>query len=737
MFHIYLKKIYFFSILLLNSISLIFSAADSITLNKPGCIYIDKVTTSQEIFSFEYIEGYYRAIHANYGIWRNSAVKLKYLGDSTKGVFVNCYISSPNEIVEVINNKYHYHIPCRFIKTKDLYEGNYCVEIVAKLVGDINSESFCQDSYTFQMIKSTNLPGLTVTGFASDQQGCIKTQEKVTLVAKVSNSISKSQGTYKFGITLSNTEVVSKEISLECYIIGGKEVGSYENIICYIPNISPGYYSIYYSVDSSNNSKCPINAINNFNSLNFGGNIKKLKIYQESNSRNIEAKLLNITLDNSSNTIGPFILMFTLDSYQDINTLNYEYFNKKDIGIRLIDKFGSKVNTKCTFVNSGSISNIFNIICTPDSFNTEIQYSIMIEDDIKLGYDTSYIICAYGSTNYYSKIIIPSTEFDVLIIYGEKSYNLDCNYNKYGFTGNYMEHTNYLCGGCSLHCLMCGNKCNKCIEGFELNSSSECNIIKDKINYTNFQDLEKYIPYVNNCNEINRQLFSFKIAYVVKKGENVAFASETNYNLIYAKNEARSYGLKCIVEVNPNYIPSNQLFGNCKEENCSLAAYVNCSFQEKATNSYYNIQVNSNNAFGNLVNKINNLLNSIKIKYIETKIIGTVLEDKIQILYHGLIYYLDDVYVCPSMNSNVSDCNILNFCEKNDYDRKNDETIIYCSKQLYYNVHSCTDYKKIMFEDNCGKLVSEDFTYKYCNDNSARIMFINLIKLLFIFILLI
>lgn len=60
--------------------SFIYCASDSISINKRGCLYIDKITSNEEIVSFEYYEGYYRAIQANYAITKSSAVKMKYLG---------------------------------------------------------------------------------------------------------------------------------------------------------------------------------------------------------------------------------------------------------------------------------------------------------------------------------------------------------------------------------------------------------------------------------------------------------------------------------------------------------------------------------------------------------------------------------------------------------------------------------------------------------------------------------
>lgn len=749
MFNMYLKNLYFITILFLNLFSFLISASDTISLNKRGCLYTDKVTLNEEIISFYYQEGYYRAIHANYAITKSQSVKMKFLGDSTKDLFLDCLIS-PNYIVDIKKDCYLYYIPCYIPKLQTLNEGTYCIEIVGKLVGDIDSESYCTNSYTFKAIKSTSIPSLTITGFSSDQQGCIQEGDTFSLEAKVSNYISKSQNYEILGIELSNTEIVENNIPLQCKITGGVGVGSYDKIICIIPtSVSQYYYSVLYSDDIVESSTCPINRINSFNSLNFGGKIKKLNIYQGSYSTNIEAKLCNISLDNSLSDKGLFTLILSLNNVQNANNLDYTYFQKKDIGIKLIDKFGSRISTKCNFENPGIKTNEFNISCIPDYYNKDIQYSLLIEDEIFIGHDQSYIICTYESTNVYKKITIRPAEFDFFIIYGKNATYLDCHQNRIGFSGRVLESVNNLCGSCSLNCVTCKNIdiCYKCMEGFSLINLSKCNLITDKINFTKFQNLEKYIPHIDNCNNINdanqkdRKLFSFKFTYIVNQDENVAFDSEQYNNIIYAYSQRERYGLNCIVDVNPNYIESEQYYGNCRQSTCELKAFVNCSFHEKVSNGIYDIEGNSNSDLEKLINRAKEETGLINIKFTETKIFADEKADKIEIIYSGYGYpeYSENIYLCPTINSDPLDCDRLLSCEKISYDSINDETKFQCSKNdvdVEYEFN-CIRYEGIMIEDYCDEYSIERFTFHYCpNSNSERMLFINIIKSIIILIFL-
>ena len=203
--------------------SKIFCAIDSISLNKRDCLFFDQYKANYELISFEYDEGYYRAIHLNYGVWNNESVKMKYLGDSSKDIFMNCYIG-PNYITSNTGGIFHYHIPCALSNAGLLKKGTYCIEIVKKLVGDIDSESFCTDYYSFKVTKSTSIPTLTVVGFDSEQKACVYQGETITLIAKVKNKMSISQDFAKIGIALSNTESVGDDIALLCKIDGEKSV---------------------------------------------------------------------------------------------------------------------------------------------------------------------------------------------------------------------------------------------------------------------------------------------------------------------------------------------------------------------------------------------------------------------------------------------------------------------------------------------------------------------------------
>lgn len=164
------------------------------------------------------------------------------------------------------------------------------------MVGDIKSGNFCSNQYTFKVVKSTNLPNLNIIGFSSGQQACIQPYDKITLLATVKNHISESQGYSDLGIRLSNTEIVQDNIYLSCKIEGGVSVNSQEKITCIIPyDLSLGVYTIFYSNSDLNNYQCPVNVINNFNSLNFPGEVQKLRVFK-TNSQNIEADLINVSV---------------------------------------------------------------------------------------------------------------------------------------------------------------------------------------------------------------------------------------------------------------------------------------------------------------------------------------------------------------------------------------------------------------------------------------------------------
>ena len=732
------------SIQFLCLFSFIYCAADTITLNKRGCLYLDKISSNEEIISFEYIEGYYRAIHANYAITKSSSVKMKYLGDSTSDIFIECIVSPNYREIAVGggNEKYHYHIPCYIQQPSELKEGTYCIEIVKTLVGDINSEDFCSDLDTFKVIKSTNLPNLNVVGFSSEQQGCVQMGDKVTLLATVKNQVSEYQEYTNLGIGLSNTETVANNIALSCKIEGGISVNSQEKIICIIPSsLSSGVYTILYSNDLLDNYKCPVNVINNFNSINFGGELKKLRVFQ-SNSINIKAYLENITVSDSLNSLNSFNLAYTLDNIQNNGNLLFENINQIDIGIKLIDKTGSIVRTKCSLINKDLK---FDLNCKVESYYKNTKYSILIEDDITIGYDKNEKLCTQGSSIVYEKIVIPAGEYNFFIIFNDdESTSLDCNQKQYGFSNYEIQNARNICGSCTPNCLFCGNNCIKCMDGFELTSSSKCNLIKDRIDYSKFFHLKEFSPFEDSCfnNDKNeRKLFTFQFSYIVNKGENLAFQSEDNYDSVFAKNENNNqYGLNCHVDVNPAYDESDQNYGICRESSCELNGYVNCSFKEKPQNGKYNIIGDTNGNLGKLIEKGKvEYGQSIEIKFITNKIKGNVSGDKIQIVYQGYSGYHEKVYVCTSSNDEVGEYYGLSSCTRISYDKNNDESILECSSTInnYYQ-KDCIEFKGIMILNECDEYIKDEFDYNYCPEsNSSRTIFINLLKIFLISIFLI
>ena len=716
----------------------IFCAQDSISMNKVGCLFRDKLQAEYEIISFEYIEGYYRAIHANYGIWYSESVKMKYLGDSSKDIFMKCFVA-PNYVVETISNRYHYHIPCTLTSQNigKLADGTYCIEIVKKLVGDIDSENFCSNDYTFKITNSNNIPSLTISGFANGQEGCVKLGDTITLLGKVGNSKSKSEDYGNLGIGLANTELVSDDIPLDCKIEGNTNINSNDKITCMIPfDVPEGKYSIFYSGDLlENNNKCPNNIINNFNSLNFKGDVKKLNILSLDNIRDIEAILINISFENPSKISGLFNLTFSLDNIQNINYLKYENIKNKDIGIQLIDYYRNPKSTKCDIIIS-EIKNIFYLICKVENYQNNEQYSVFISNEILIGYDQNQIICSYEKNTIYQKIIIPITEYDFFIVYNDDSPYLECNINNRGFYLNQISSVKNLCGSCSSYCLFCKNVniCDKCADGFILKNSNECSVIKEKLNFDKFTELKGYdFPIYDSCdnNNIDKQLFSLQFSYKINNGENSAIDSEEYNNILFAKNENRNFGLKCKIDINPSYIENWQNYGICKQPFCTLTSYLNCSFRENVPNGEYEVQANSNNNLGNLIKKAEDDLGSLKIKYIDTKIIGEIIDDKIIVTYFGYAKSDEKIYVCPDISFQYFDCPYLIDCRQ--ISGNPDETKFECSKEISGYEDQCKNFRRIMMKDECGKYINESFEFKYCPDLSTSL---NIQLKIYLFILL-
>jgi hypothetical protein len=279
-----------------------------------------------------------------------------------------------------------------------------------------------------------------------------------------------------------------------------------------------------YSFSLLEGYECPINSINEFNSLNFNGQIKKLQIFT-GNYENIKSTLTNISFENPSSIPGLFNLTFSLNNIQNINSLSFNSILNQDLGIKLMDNNGIIINTKCDLINSNIILSIFYLICTPEDYENNIQYSLLILDDIIIGNDFTQTLCTYGENSVYKKIIIKSAEYDFFIIYKDDNNTpyLDCYMNEYGFYQEDISNIKNLCGNCGKNCLKCENSniCIECIDGFTLTNSKKCELIKDKINFDKFKDLVKYIPHEESCdNSINnKQLFSFKFSYIITKGK--------------------------------------------------------------------------------------------------------------------------------------------------------------------------------------------------------------------------
>ena len=596
---------FYFILFLFSSLSSIFCQSDWIYLNKRECLYIDQIKSSDDIISFEYYEGHSRLIHNAYDSWAAEVVVMKYIGDSSKDIQMKCSFA-PRFWDHYTSELFHYHIPCYVQNVAKLNEGIYCIEITKGFVGDIlNPIGYCNNNYSFQVTRSSNFPHLNVIGFSNEQSGCVQQGEKVTLLAVVKNKISNSQDYDILGIGLSNTEVTGDIVLLKCKIEGKKSISLSDRITCIIPDdISEGDYSIVYYDDSVKHYQCPSNIIKPFSSLNFKGDITKLKIYKRNNNDNIESKLTNITFINPSK----INLTFFLNNIPNINSLSFNNILNQDLGIKLMDNNGIIINTKCDYISSDILS-IFYLICTPEDYEKDIQYSLLILDDIIIGYDLTQTLCTYGENSVYKRIIIKSAEYDFFIVYNDDNNNpyLECNLNDIGFYQDEINNVKNLCSNCGENCLKCENSniCIECIDGFSLTNSKKCELVKDKINFDKFKDLEEYIPHKESCdNSINeKQLFSFKFSYIITKGDNYAIESEEYNNIIFGINGEDRYGLNCIIDVNPNYIPIDHLSGTCKQISCNLLAFVNCSFHEKVSNGIYDIQANSNNDFGNLINK--------------------------------------------------------------------------------------------------------------------------------------
>ena len=735
-------------IIFLSLFSLISCATDTIGLKIRPCLFKDKLSSDEEIISFDYTEGHIRPVHATYEQYSTDSVKMVNTADWRKFFYMKCTISP--KYATITNNLYHYRIPCGLDHNNlvKLTEGTYCIEIVKEFIGDITSMSFCIDSYNFNVINSYNLPNLDVYGFSEDQEHFIQKGGIFTLLAAVKNMMSVSQDYEYIGIGLSSTENDIEDIALKCKIEGHKNINQYDEIICEIPEdeiVQEGYYSVLYSDNLQQIKKCPNNYINKFNSINFQNELTKLYVYLYNPYSPLETKIVNITFINPSKINFTFYLENVAKAGSDPNLLfrfSFEEIENKDIGIKLIDKLGTHINTKCDLIQTNANS-IFYIICTPNYYEKDTKYSLVISKQITIGYDTTKILFTLEGITYYKKIYIYSREFDIFIFFDPNSPYLDCDQNAYRFRSYEREEKGIpnLCGYCPSNCLMCENEesCYKCLDGFTLKNSGECNLNIDTINFDKFQELINFIPHNDTCdliNENNRQLFSFVFSYIINKGENFAIQSGEYNDIIFGKNQNdEKFGLKCIIDINPKYFPSEQYSGTCKEKMCIVMSFVNCSFHEKVPNGIYDIQSNSNTELGNLINKAKDEINPIQIKYSETKIFTKILEDSIQVVYEGYAPNSQEIYICKYSNVDKNDCNHFKSCKLLSYDILYDESILNCSKE-FYKESDCYYFQKIIIKDKCDNDVIENFEYQICK-NSSKINFINLFMLFFILMVLI
>ena len=753
---IFIKKIFNIPILFLYLFSFSFCEPDILYFNKVGCVYLDKIKEGDEIISFEYTEGYYRAIHATYTVKSTQSVLLKYLGDSSRDVYMVCVISPGySQIADPSRSTLKYHIPCSLAKEqiRKLSEGTYCIQIVKKLVGDINSADFCTNSLTFNIINSSYIPNLNVIGFSNEQDVCLyKYNSIITLLATVKNSMSIREDFSNLGIGLSNTKVVMDNIILNCKIEGDKNVDSNDKIICEIPSsITKGIYSVFYSKELLESYQCPINLISEFNSLNFQGDIQRLYIL-DNVINDKEVTLIDINFNEPSFVPGQFNLTFSYDNI-DENNIIYDNINNQDIGIKLIDYNKNIIDTTCDIIISDNKS-IFYLICQAINYKENVGYSLLIMNDIKIGIDQNEIICSVDKNTVYPKIKIRNNEYDFLIIFESVSSYLDCHQRTEGFYNYVIKKIKNFCGSCGSNCVSCLNEntCNRCWEGFVLDGN-ECLLVVDKINYDRFQEFYDFISYENNCNS-NKQLFSLVFNYTIYEGDNYAIDSITNINNVFAKNTNNtSFRLNCSIEVNPTYIQSEKHYGYCKNETCNLLAYINCFFSGQSASGDYEIEENSASNIGKLINIAKTYLND-KIKYREYKIQSAINDNNIEVLYSGSNLNYKTIFVCPKNFTGVSNCNYLKDCNILFFNETSYEALYNCSKELTIPLYNkgCEEFDYILMKDDCNNYINDSIKFKYCsNDDSSydednsyydldvyykpRISFINLFMIFWILLI--
>ena len=740
-------------------IIIIFSLAlsqDTITMMKRGCLNLDNIehrVNEAVIVNLTYNEGYSRGVHASYTIIKSSSVKLSYLYDSTKDVFLNCELN-PKYITVLPNKLYQYIIYCYLQDISKVNDGTYCVKIVDTLIGDIKSQSFCSDNYKFDIIRTSNLPSLIIQGFPEDQSGCVGFGSEIVLLGNFNNDKIINQDYAFIGIGLSNTEKVSKNIGIKCKIEENISKNSNAKLTCIIPyDISEGFYSVVYSNNLIEENQCPKIDISSFNSSYFKNITKKLYIFEGVDE--LEAELVSFDFGINSGSSDLFILKFKVDNSLDMSNLVFDDINKKNIGIVLGAENGIKINTKCNITDKDITQLTFNMNCNAENYEKNVTYFLYFQKNVKIGYNKAEQVCEINSTKFYRNIIIKHSYYDFLITFNDEFSYLDCDPRNYNFSGSATKSIQNLCGSCGRGCIKCDNSgCKKCMDGFLFDGNSGCKVLKNKdINYEQFDFLYKYLPYNSSCwkNPHQQQLFSFIFYYSTLKGEIVAFESEKSIDKIFAKNENnnKQYGLNCTLDINPSFGEWGQHSGICREAYCSFLAYLNCSFHQEVPDGIYEILENTNTLFGKLINDAKDYLylKTINIKYYRNKISANINEQYVQIFYEGYLSYLSKLkfLFCQNSLSNIEDCyESKDFWVVQNYDKEKDQSLIQCLK-FYINedikkgkkIKNCITFKDIRWLDSCGKYSHAQLDYTYCNkENYEKKNDINLLMILFIWFLL-
>ena len=136
----------------------------SLSLNYVKCLFINQIQSNEEIISFEFSTN--SRLYSSSTVY--NSVKMKYLGDSNKDVFLSCSINYNTYTTTSSYYTYKYHIPCYLDYTSQLNGGNYCVQIVDELVDSFSSVNYCSDGNTITAIKDMNKATATITGFATE-----------------------------------------------------------------------------------------------------------------------------------------------------------------------------------------------------------------------------------------------------------------------------------------------------------------------------------------------------------------------------------------------------------------------------------------------------------------------------------------------------------------------------------------------------------------------------------------